>query len=349
MAGKIVATTLQVNDSATAANNFVLKTDNAGGVKLSRGNDGATIQDILSVDAFGIITANVAFQAGFKNHIVNGGMQVAQGASVGVTAALQYGAVDMIQTSIVGGTGISGSILQGQTSAFVSGNYAGIGSASWTAGQVQFVHRIESKNCQDLNSKTITVSCKIFQDTGASRTIGFALRKANTIDNFGAITIINGGFGLTTVATSVTTPITSTITLGATDALNGLELIIYDSATNTIVNKNYLIGDLQLEIGAIATAFEYRDYASELIKCQRYYETSPYLFAVSPYTASSASNEMLFMWTFKVSKRVAPTVTYTGGAQTNQSFTVEGGTSQLATNPAVSILTTTTMTANARL
>jgi len=56
MAGKIVSTTHQINDSATASNNFVLKADNLGGLKLSRGNDGATSQDILEVASTGKVT-----------------------------------------------------------------------------------------------------------------------------------------------------------------------------------------------------------------------------------------------------------------------------------------------------
>lgn len=56
MAGKLTVNPVQINDSATATNNFVLKADNAGGVKLSRGNDGATTQDILSVASDGKVT-----------------------------------------------------------------------------------------------------------------------------------------------------------------------------------------------------------------------------------------------------------------------------------------------------
>ena len=53
MAGTIKANALQLGDSATAANNFVLQTNTDGTAKLSRGNLGATTQDILTVDAAG--------------------------------------------------------------------------------------------------------------------------------------------------------------------------------------------------------------------------------------------------------------------------------------------------------
>lgn len=58
MSGKLVSNPIQINDSTTATNNFVLKADNLGGVKLSRGNDGATTQDILSVNSAGVVTLN---------------------------------------------------------------------------------------------------------------------------------------------------------------------------------------------------------------------------------------------------------------------------------------------------
>ncbi len=59
MAGKLTLNPVQINDSATATNNFVLKADNLGGLKLSRGNDGATSQDILEVDTNGVVSTPV--------------------------------------------------------------------------------------------------------------------------------------------------------------------------------------------------------------------------------------------------------------------------------------------------
>lgn len=44
---------VQIGQSNTATNNFVLSTANDGTAKLARGNSGATSQDILTVDAAG--------------------------------------------------------------------------------------------------------------------------------------------------------------------------------------------------------------------------------------------------------------------------------------------------------
>ena len=60
MAGTIVGNPIQLNDnSVTANNNFVWVADNIGGVKLSRGNAGATTQDIIAVDVFGNVSMGI--------------------------------------------------------------------------------------------------------------------------------------------------------------------------------------------------------------------------------------------------------------------------------------------------
>lgn len=59
MAGTIKANAVQLGDSATASQNFVLQTSVDGTAKLARGNLGATTQDILTVDAAGKVVTPV--------------------------------------------------------------------------------------------------------------------------------------------------------------------------------------------------------------------------------------------------------------------------------------------------
>ena len=61
MAGTVKIDNLQLGDSLTATNNFVLKTNADGTAKLSRGNVGATTQDILTVDAAGKVTSEQVY------------------------------------------------------------------------------------------------------------------------------------------------------------------------------------------------------------------------------------------------------------------------------------------------
>lgn len=61
MAGTVKIDNLQLGDSLTATNNFVLKTNADGTAKLARGNVGATTQDILTVDADGKVTSEQVY------------------------------------------------------------------------------------------------------------------------------------------------------------------------------------------------------------------------------------------------------------------------------------------------
>lgn len=51
MAGKITANVVQLGDSATASQNFHLKTNVDGSLSLNRGNDGASLGSVLSISA----------------------------------------------------------------------------------------------------------------------------------------------------------------------------------------------------------------------------------------------------------------------------------------------------------
>jgi len=229
-----------------------------------------TNADITSVTALAAV--NTGQLAGLRNRIINGGMQVAQRAAATLTAAYQFGQCDRWQFICSGGTGISGSIVVNAFNAFASGSSGGVTGASWTNGQFYGQQRIEAKNIADLGGKTVTVSAKVYQDTGGSRSFNIQLVKATAgVDNFTTQAAI-GTSGALAVATAAVTAISATFTLGASDHLNGIAVLINDTATNTVVAKAYLIGDVQLEVGSVATPFEQRPYGLELLLCQRYYE-----------------------------------------------------------------------------
>ena len=70
----------------------------------------------------------------------------------------------------------------------------------------------------------------------------------------------------------------------------------------------------QLEPGTTATPFERRSYGLELMLCQRYYfKSTQSITALSPYTPSSSTSDMLVDVQFPVTMRATPTVTL--GAQ----------------------------------
>lgn len=210
--------------------------------------------------------------SGFKNKIINGGMMVAQSPNITLTNAPQYGPVDMMQLSISGGTGITGTVQQVVSSGFNSGYTLGAIGASWTNGIYFLQHRIEAANTKTLNGKTITVQAVVMHDSGSNKNFAFSISKANSLNNFGATTVISSNFGIKAIPHNTPTLITGSITLGPNDADNGLEIVLYSEA-HTVVNKNYYVGAWQLEVGAIATAFESQEFGAVKRACCNYYRT----------------------------------------------------------------------------
>ena len=78
----------------------------------------------------------------------------------------------------------------------------------------------------------------------------------------------------------------------------------------------FYITGVQLEKGSTATSFDYRPYGTELALCQRYYEIG----IGDARGAVNASNQVGNQINFKVSKRVAPTVTISTASGTPASF-----------------------------
>jgi len=76
-----------------------------------------------------------------------------------------------------------------------------------------------------------------------------------------------------------------------------------------IVGNTWQITGVQLEVGTVATPFEHRSYGEELALCQRYYEKRVVRAASSSWGLGSSET---LNRTFNVTKRAAPTISYTG-------------------------------------
>jgi len=68
----------------------------------------------------------------------------------------------------------------------------------------------------------------------------------------------------------------------------------------------YQITGVQLEAGAVATPFEFEDYGTTLVKCQRYYESVSW---GNYYAAALSGTDIYLPVYYKVTKRATPTVT----------------------------------------
>ena len=251
--------------------------------------------------------------AGLRNRIINGGMQVAQRGNVALANNTQvYGGADRWICAIGNFTtasGTAGQITGQPATSFSTGCLQSIQNLTSTgSGFVQFRQRIESANSYALNGKTITISGTVYQDTGSTQSFDVALFKANAADNFATTTIVSNATKSATNATL--TRFTQTVTLGSTDASNGLELIINFTAVGAVTNKNFYLGDVQLEIGSVATPFEQRPIGLELALCQRYlpaYKSSTTVDFVSSGGLVSNATDASFPVTHTVTPRTAPT------------------------------------------
>jgi hypothetical protein len=209
--------------------------------------------------------------AGRRSAVINGNGLIQQIPAPTLTAALQYGAADMHMIGVTGGTGVSGTAGVLANAGFSCGVGYGAIAASWTGGQFIHKHRMPGINTKKYNGKTVTVSGKIYQDTGGSRNITVSLGKpTTTLDTFSAVTNL-GTSSAIPVASATVTPFSLTLTLGATDASLGLEILTTDNAANTVSNKNYAISDLQIEPGTNVSTFEQPDEFLELQVCRTFF------------------------------------------------------------------------------
>jgi hypothetical protein len=274
----------------------------------------------------------------YRNRIINGGQgidQVNAGASQTYTAAAVAYNVDMFYGSCTGAN------VTGQRVAGTSPNqyaYKYTGAASVT--QILHGTRIESFDVSDLVSQTATLSVKLSNSLLTSVT--WTAYYANVADTFSAKTQIATG---TFTITSTPTVYSAQISMGA-NAANGVSI---EFTVGAQTSGTWLIENVQLEKGSSATAFDFRDYESELARCQRYYaKTFPQATAPAQNVGRAgclvcriqgAGAGTSFMWRFPVTMRASPTITTynTEAANANvRNFTV-GADRTVLVDPASSI------------
>lgn len=261
--------------------------------------------------------SSVAQYTGFKNRLINGAMGIWQRGTSGF-AASAYGPDRFL---VAGNSGLTAARSTDVPSGF---QYSLSINAT---GFPQTTQRIESLNCVDLSGQTVTVSFWAKQTSGAgAASLAVTIYYANAVDNFSG--------GVTTIATSTFTgtsswaQYTATFTSLPSSVTNGIQVTVYG---NTAGAATFLTTGIQLEKGVTATSFDYRPYGTELQLCQRYFEKSVSIdTAILTNTVatfygnmqSSIANGIWYLTIpFKVTKRVAPTVTtypYTTAANTGR-------------------------------
>ena len=271
------------------------------------GTNGLTFNDAST-------QATAATGFGFKNRILNGAMMVDQrnaAASQTFTAAgaLAY-SVDRWYGYCTGAN-VTGQQVAG--SGAVQNRYRFTGAASVTA--VGFGQRIEQKNSYDLAGSTCTLSADLAISATLTTVTWTAYYATTTADTFGSLaspTVTQIATGTFTVSSTVTN-FTTNISIPAA-ATTGIQILFTVGALTA--GLTWTIGNVQLEKGSTATAFDYRPYGTELQLCQRYYWQGTGLEAYNGTAATIALASSNF-WGQQM--RTTPTITVgTGGVLKTQ-------------------------------
>ena len=297
---------------------------------------------------------NSASTFDFKNRIINGAMVIDQrNAGASGTTINAY----TIDRWIYGASQASKGTWQQNAGSVTPptgfSNYLGFTSSSaYTLGASDyfiFNQAIEGFNFADMawgtaNAKTITVSFQVYssltgtfggalRNSAASRAYLFtySIPTANTWtqisvtiagDTSGAWVGATNGVGMQ-IDFSLGSGTTYSTTANAWAAGNYLSATSATSVVGTNGATWYVTG-VQVEVGTKATTFDYRDYTTELIMCQRYFwkaTAEPLGLAVNGFVATSRLS-------FPVTMRTAPTIsgTFAVNAGSSGTFTPSNGT-----------------------
>jgi len=253
-------------------------------------------------------TGTTVGYSGFKNRIINGAMKCNQyGASATLTAggtiANGYTTVDRFYAYC---TGANVSVARVAGSGSTQYRWQATGAASVTA--IGFGQRIEQKNCFDLAGTTATLSVELANSL--LTTVTWVAYYANSADTFGTLAsptrtqIATGTFTVTSTATTYNAQISI-----PSAATTGIEVVFTVGAQTS---GTWTVGNVQLEKGATATAFEYHPFSVELSASQRY----AYAIQTNAYYAGMciSTTSAYIPIPFPIPMRVSPTLNLTGPA-----------------------------------
>jgi hypothetical protein len=245
-----------------------------------------------------------------RNRVINGNMAIDQrnnGASQTFTAAAAVAySVDRFYASCTGAN------VTGQRAAGPSGFqycYQFTGAASVTG--ILFGQRIESFNCSDFVSQSVTLSANI--SNSLLTTVTWTAYYANTTDTFTSKTQIATG---TFTVSSTATTYQATFNAGA-NAANGIAI---EFTVGAQTSGTWKITGVQLEVGSVATSFERRQYGQEFLLCQRYCQTrlgsqsSTGLYMQMGWGNARSTSSAAFEDRLTCTMRISPSLTIVGAA-----------------------------------
>lgn len=265
-----------------------------------------------------------------QNYLYNGSAEVSQNTTaVSLTTSAQFSPVDMVSAWASGGAVSAGTIVQDTASSVGRTGFAMKFSAVTLTGSgvLSWRYRMESLDARNLIGSTQTFQIGVIQDTAGSVNYTVIVRKANAVDNFGAVTTIATS-SATSVPSSTATVVTFPgVAMGACG--NGVEIEV-QAACGAITTRNFGFSEWQLEEGSIVNSFKYIGFNSALLSCQRVYcKTFPYATAPAQNAGRSGDFEVTAPgggansggpWYYPVRMRTSPTIVTYNPAVTNANW-----------------------------
>lgn len=319
----------------TALSGSVIETDT---INETTAASGVTIDGVLLKD--GVVSSTVP--TGFRNLVINGSMEINQRATIGSTLTPTDGQMLGVDRwrCIHNATSAQWATLSSLGSIPIDAKNA-LRFVHQDVGVLKYigaVQIIESNLVEYAKGKAVTLSAQAESSNGG--TIYYAILELSTatdtyVDPVSvwsttptwAPSFTQVAFGSTVLSLNTWTSITPiTGTVGTTLGTN-LYVLFFSAETGT--NKYTQITNVQLEIGSVSTPFEKRPFGVELSLCQRYYEKSFNLSITPASNIGTTTGETRWRAIlsgavalgsptipFKVSKRVAPTITLYNPAAT---------------------------------
>ena len=266
---------------------------------------------------------------GFKNRIINGGMDIAQrGTSFTSTSSANNDDTYVLDRFYILSDG-NDIVDVTQTTTVPTGAKYSIGLDVETVNKKFGIAQIiENANCYDAIGGNVTVSfqakvssttnldnvkCAIVAWSGTADTVTSDIISAWGVEGTNPTLIANATYENSPANLNVTTSFaTYSVTANVdTASTSNIILFIWSDVTTTSLGEFLYITNVQLEKGSTATSFDYRPYGTELQLCQRYYWSSGAI--APPFTTGHCRSTTAadYQFPLKVTMRSAPTLSST--------------------------------------
>ena len=192
-----------------------------------------------------------------KNFIINGGCAIKNNADYTLIINTYGESVDQFQ-GMATGTAVSAGTLTQTTAANCGSTGYGIkfnGCTITGSGIIYLRHRIYSKSAVNFKNSLGSVSMQVYHNVGSSIPYTIYINKASALNDFTSIVAISDSGGMNV---NTATPFQlkyENISFG--DCTNGIEILI-KLECGEITLKNFEFTELQLELGANITEFEFK-------------------------------------------------------------------------------------------